>query len=67
MTEPGWLRDVLSEVREPCEDHDPGMRACCGTRQLGPHAETRPKPASIRDGMLDHERMYVHECEVSDA
>jgi hypothetical protein len=61
-----WLREVLSGVREPCEEDDGGMRGCCGSRQLGPHAETCPKPPSLQDGMLDHERMFVHECEVSE-
>ncbi len=61
-----WLREVLSEVREPCDCDDGGMRGCCGTRQLGPHAENCLKPPSFQDGMLDHERMYVHECEVSE-
>lgn len=64
MSDETWLREVLSAVREPCECDDGGMRACCGTRQLGPHAETCLKPPSFRDGMLDHERMFVHECEI---
>jgi hypothetical protein len=67
MADETWLREVLHEVREPCEDHDGGMRACCGTRQLGPHAGTCPKPASFQDGMLDHERTYSHETEVSES
>lgn len=61
-----FLREALSPLREPCEDHDSGMRACCGTRQLGPHAENCPKPESFREAMLDHERMYSHETEVRD-
>ena len=48
--------------REPC-DHDDGLRKCCGTRQLGPHAEDCRLTPSARDGMLDHERMYWHETE----
>jgi hypothetical protein len=58
-----WLREVLGGVREPCEDDDGGMRACCGTRQLGPHAENCPRPPSFRDALADHEQMYSHRME----
>jgi len=61
-----FLRESLGAPREPCEDHDGGFRACCGTRQLGPHAESCPKSASFQDAMLDHERMYSHETEARD-
>jgi hypothetical protein len=61
-----FLREALGTLREPCEEDD-GPRKCCGTRQLGPHADTCPKSPSMQDGMLDHERMYWHETEVRDA
>jgi hypothetical protein len=61
-----FLRETFGDLREPCEDHDGGMRACCGTRQLGPHAENCPKPPLFQQAMLDHERMYSHETEVRD-
>jgi hypothetical protein len=59
-----WSGTVGGSAREPCEDHDEGMRACCGTRQLGPHAGDCPKSAAFQGAMLDHERMYSHETEV---
>jgi hypothetical protein len=49
--------------REPC-DMGHGLRACCSTRQLGPHAGDCPKPDSFQAGMLDHEAMFRHETEV---
>jgi hypothetical protein len=52
--------------REPCEDHDGSLRACCGTRQLGPHAQDCRLSASMQTAMGDHERMYSHETEVRD-
>jgi len=57
---------TTGEDREPCEDHDGSLRACCGTRQLGPHAEDCRLSATMQAGMLDHERMYSHETEVRD-
>jgi len=67
MPDETWLWEVLGEVREPCEDDDGGLRACCGTRQLGPHAGSCPRPPSSQDGMLDHEQMYWHETEIRGA
>jgi len=51
--------------REPCEDHDDSLRGCCGTRQLGPHAQDCRLSATMQAGMGDHERMYSHETEVT--
>jgi hypothetical protein len=59
-----WSGTVGGSAREPCEDHDGGMRACCSTRQLGPHAGGCPKSPAFQEAMLDHERMYRHETEV---
>lgn len=66
MTDETWLRDVLSGVREPCEEDDGSPRRCCGTRQLGPHADRCPKSPPVQEAILDHERMYSHESEVSE-
>lgn len=60
-----FLREALGTLREPCEE-DAGLRGCCGTPQLGPHANDCPKPPALREGMLDHERMYWHETEARD-
>jgi hypothetical protein len=57
---------IAGTDREPCEDHDDSLRACCGTRQLGPHAQDCRLSATMQAGMLDHERMYSHETEVRD-
>ncbi len=51
-------------IRELCTEH-PGLRSCCGTRQLAPHgADCRASKAS-QDAMADHERMFSHVGEVS--
>ena len=64
MADDTWLREMLSEVREPCEEDNGRLRKCCGTAQLGPHHPACPLSGSMRDAMLDHERMYSHETEV---
>jgi hypothetical protein len=61
-----FLRESLGDLREPCEEDDDGPRRCCGSRQLGPHADDCTLSPSMREAMLDHERMYRHENEVSD-
>lgn len=61
-----FLREALGALREPCEDHK-GLRRCCGTRQLGPHADDCRLSPSMQDAMADHERMFRHESEVDDA
>jgi hypothetical protein len=51
-------------AREPCETDDGSPRDCCGTRQLGPHAEDCPRTAAFQEAMNGHEQMYSHVAEI---
>jgi hypothetical protein len=50
--------------RGHCEEDD-GLRECCGTRQLAPHAAGCPMTPSMREAIDIHELMYWHETEAT--
>lgn len=50
--------------RGHCEKDD-GLRKCCGTPQLTPHAAACPTTPAMREAIDIHELLYRHETEAT--